>query len=90
MATDIYIYIYIRRPLFRGCHQAAKQRLFLQINSYLSYYILSSSYPQFFLDVLLSSWQSILSYIVGPKINKSPPALAITSIPDASQIDALA
>ena len=34
--TRIYIYIYvlyIRRPPFRGCHQAAKRRLLSQINS---------------------------------------------------------
>ena len=31
----IYIYGYIRRPLFRGCHQAAKR--IVQSNNYLSF-----------------------------------------------------
>ena len=68
----IYIYTYIRRPLFRGCHQAAKQ----ECSSYRTFYVMTVYFPSLIADCLMFAW-----YTVRPKTNKSPSTLAVPWIP---------
>ena len=75
----INIYTYIRRPLFRRCHQAAKQ----QCSSYRTFYVMTIYFPSLIADCLMFDW-----YTVRPKSGKSPPTWAVTWIPGSQQNNA--
>ena len=70
MQIHVYIYIHkskhkiihIRRPLFRGCHQAARQ----QCSSYRTFYVMTVYCPSLIADCLMFDW-----YTVPPEKAKS-------------------
>ena len=49
MYLSLYIYLYIRRPPFRGCHQAAEQ----QCSSYRTFYVTTVYFPSLIADCLI-------------------------------------
>ena len=66
------IHIFIRRPLFRGFHQAAKE----QCSSYKTFYVMTVYFPSLIADCLMSTG---IQY--SQKKPNPPPTLADTWIP---------
>ena len=62
---NVLIYKYIRRPLFRRCHQAAKEQSSQKFNSYLPESQVKQSWDESSLN------QAVVRLIVGPRTGKS-------------------
>ena len=78
MYINIYIYIRrplfrgCRRPLFRGCHQAAEQ----QCSSYRPFYVMTVYFPSLIADCLM-----LTGIHYGQKAANPPSTLVVTWIP---------